>query len=308
MRSEYAAIFRDRLGFAALAALLMPVWHQASFAIATGFCAVISAVLLAWLVREAGLPRATAIVALALLFAVRGATWLSRVGSEAPALVGIVGTAVGLVYWSRAGWRSSWWIVAASLAWLMAVRPSSAVLLSAVVLLVYGVSTLRRRGIENARITLAAGATLLVELVVMHMLHSPGLTETMRDVVTHHFALPVADSRVNADFLRIERRTMGKLAVRMLQHPLVPLLACLGAWRIMRVPALRLPATCVIALAVLSAVAHPVFSEIPRLVSPATSVEAIGLALLVTSGASRISGRLTGRIAFHRRASPSASA
>ena len=278
-RAAYVLIFRDRVGFPLLADALRPPFGDAAFAVATAVCATAAAVALAFLTRLGRYGVGTALTAVVLLFTVRDATWLARVGTEAPALAGLLGCACALILVRRSR-RSGWPIGATALTWLMTVRPSTAVQFSLAVLLIYGVAAVVRRGRTHAILAFAGAATLATELLVMRVLHSPGLTASLTDTFTHHYLIHQQHSLAK-DYLLLAGRTTTSLIHGFIHHPFVPLLALCGAGVAIRDRALRLPAITVVVVALMSAVAHPVFTELPRLLSPATSIEAVGLAILL---------------------------
>jgi hypothetical protein len=297
LRPEYAAIFRDRVGFPGLVALMLPALHRQAFVVATALCAVLSALVLAWIMRLLGASRAVASLAVVLLFNVRGATWLARVGSEAPALVGILGVVAGLLVLSRPPTRRSLSlglpVVTASALWLLAVRPSSGVLLSLLVVLVYGTAALVTR--DKQRALMAAGGLIAagVDALWMRLRHSPGLSVTLQDTFTRHFSLPPV-SGLGRRYLHLLLGTCHRLGLGMLHHPVTPLIALIGTVVALRLREFRLPALCVVALAVASAATHPIFSEVPRLISPGTSVEAVGLAMGLSFLARELRSRFHG--------------
>lgn len=213
-----------------------------------------------------------------LLFSVRDATWLARVGSEAPAMLGIVAVLGALVAAERVGWRRASVLGALGALWLFAVRPSSAVALSAAVTLVYALCALRTRR-RDRWLTAAAGlAAMGVDLLAMHLAHSPGLVTTLQDTFTRHFAHPPVP-HLPQHYVLLFGRTCRELMLGMLRHPVAPLIALIGAAAALAIPRFRVPASCVLVLALASAAAHPIFTEVPRLLSPGTVVEAIGLAM-----------------------------
>ena len=279
-RATYVLIFRDRVGFPLLADALRPAFGDGAFAVATALCATAAALALACLTRLARYGAGTALLAVALLFAVRDATWLARVGTEAPALAGLLGCACALILIRRSR-RSGWPIGAVSLSWLMAVRPSTAVQFSLAVLRIYGAAAAIRRRRPHTILAIVGAATLAVELLIMRVLHSPGLKASLTDTFTHHYLIHEQRS-LAADYLLLAGRTSTSLIHGFSHHPLVPLLALCGAAVAISDRALRLPAITVVTVALMSAVAHPVFTELPRLLSPATSIEAIGLAILAS--------------------------
>jgi hypothetical protein len=278
VHAQYAAIFHDRVGYPLLAAALMPLFHTGAFAVALGLCAVAAGTGVAVLARLVGGSPMAALAATALLFGVRGSTWLARVGSEAPALVGIVGVACSLVAVHRIGAARAAVALALSSAWLFLVRPSSAVELAVTIAVVYAVVALRRRDRADTAVAATGGGAVLVELAVMHVTHSPGLGTTLQDTFTHHFLRPHVDHIVTR-YLALLAHTSARLAVGMLRHPVTPLLALAGVAAAMGLRRFRWPAVCVVVVAIGSAVVHPVFTEVPRLVSPGTLVEAVGLAV-----------------------------
>ena len=290
-RGAYVLIFRDRVGFPLLADALRPLFGDGAFAVATALCATAAAVALACLARLARYGAGVALTAGALLFAVRDATWLERVGTEAPALAGLLGCACALILIRRSR-RSGWLIGVTSLIWLMAVRPSTAVQFSLAVVLIYGAAAVVRRRRAHTLLAITGAGTLAVELLVMRVLRSPGLSASLTDTFTHHYLIHEQRS-LAADYLLLAGRTTTSLIHGFSHHPLVPLLALCGAAVAITDRALRLPALTVVTVSLMSAVAHPVFTELPRLLSPATSVEAVGLAILagrlVTRGRAAVS-------------------
>ena len=297
-RAPYKAIFHDRVGFAALVAVLLPWLHSAAFPAVLALLAVLCGLAVALIVRLVGGSRATALLAAGLLFTVRDATWLARVGSEAPALLGILGVVAGLLGTSkRLAPRRFVALSVVSGVWLLAVRPSTAVALGIAVLLVYGAKALaRREWATDARIAAVAAVAASAITGEMQLRHSPGLTATLQDTFTHHFATVQMHS-LRYEYGELVTRTAASLGHGLIHHSLTPLLAIAGATLAVSVARLRPAALCVILVAAASAVAHPVFTEIPRLLSPATSIEAIGFAI----GASRVT-------TFTRRRRPSAAA
>lgn len=284
---EYAAIFHDRVGYPLLAAALLPLFHTGAFAVALGICAVLAGTGVAVLARLVGGSVPAALAAVALLFGVREATWLARIGSEAPALVGVVGVACALVAIRRIGAARAAVPLALSSVWLFVVRPSSAVELALAIGVVYGVVALRSRDRLDVTVAATGAGILLAELAVMQVLHSPGLTTTLQDTFTHHFLRPDVDHLVSR-YLALLARTSARLGVGIVRHPLAPALAVVGVAAALAVRRFRTPAICVVAIAIASAVVHPVFTEVPRLVSPGTLVEAVGLAVGVPAVVRRL--------------------
>ena len=290
-RAAYVLIFRDRIGFPLFADALRPLFGDGAFAVATAVCATAAAVALAALARLARYGVGTALTAVALLFTVRDATWLARIGTEAPALAGLLGCACALILVRRSR-RAGWPIGAGSITWLMAVRPSTAVQFSLAVLLIYGAAAVVRRRREHTILAIAGAATLAVELLIMAVLHSPGLTASLTDTFTHHYLIHEPHTLAK-DYLLLAGRTRAALVHGFIHHPVVPLLAACGAAVAISDSALRLPALTVVTVALMSAVAHPVFTELPRLLSPATSIEAVGLAILLNRLLARAGRSLT---------------
>ena len=283
---RYDAIFAERLGLPALVVVLMPLFHSGAFAVALGMCAVLAAVGVALAARLAGAGRGVAVLAVVLLFTVRGTTWLARFGSEAPALLGMVAAMCALLSVRIIGPRRAALPFVVAVGWLYAVRPSSAITLAATLTVVYGVVAVRRRTRTDVLVGGSVAAVLVAELVAQRLSHSPGLTETLQDTFSEHFRRrPVG--HLWDHYFRLLGHTMPKLASGMLHHPITPLVALVGAAVAIAHPRLRLPAVGIVGVALASAIVHPVRSEVPRLLSPATAIEAMGLAMLLGLVASR---------------------
>jgi hypothetical protein len=279
--ARYDAIFQDRVGLPAVVALLMPLAGTQAFALASLLMAVAVAGLLALIVTVAGAPARVAVAAVVALFALPAGAWLARVDSEGAALAGIEGVCLGLLLLARDHRRPTAAALAAvSLAWVYLVRPSSALAVTATVGAVYAVRLAHTRAGSDLWITAGSVAAGALELAVMRWRSSPGLTETLQDLFTGHFATPdVTD--LPGRFVAVSADRWATFTVQQAHRPwwaLVALLGVIGAlrWRQM-VPIVGV----VLGTAALSAVLHPVVSELPRLLSPAEVVVAVGLAGLL---------------------------
>lgn len=287
----YDAIFRERVGMPAAVAALMPVLGSRAFAVVIWASSVGVALMLACAVRLAGGSRVQAALAAGLLFVLPESAWLSRVGSEAPALFGLVATVALAMWWSQS--RRAWVVLAlfvVSSVAVFAMRPSTGMAMSGVLALGYGWRAARRRQFRSAGavVAVSSAAVVVVELVGMRLLHAAGITATLQDTFTHHFRQrPVGGLPTRYRNLLVA--TGRQLAARAFGDPVLPLVTVVGLGAALARARYRPLAVTVAGAAVTSALVHPLATEVPRLLSPLVAVAAVGWAGVVVGAYRRLS-------------------
>jgi hypothetical protein len=285
---RYSKIFSNRIGYPALGAVLSPIFGNRALPVATLLCAVLASLALAWAMLLAGSSRLAATLGVVFLFALPSGTWLAPIGTEAPAASGLLFGLAGLllcIQHGRLSTGAALW--AGSSVWLMAVRPPSAVAFACASAVAVAVIALRRRSQALAAAAAGAAGSALAESLFMHITHAPGLTTTLQDTFTAHFTQPDVTNllghwwdKFTSTWLYYLWYVFGGIFGPLLI--IAGLVALLWHYRWDALPWLTLGA-----VGVLAAVVHPVYSEMPRLLSPGSAVVAAGLAEAIASALQR---------------------
>ena len=289
---RYIAIFDSRPVYPLVAAPLVSSAGTDALTIAAGLGAVLFAAALAALVgAEAGWLAALAAVVAA--FALPTGGWFAHLFADGwmlALLTVCLATAAAYLRTQRRAWLGGFLVSLCAL--YLTKSANGAVLVAATAGVgLLAVARARRLGTAPARLAIAAAVVGAGLMLVFAWLHLPGLTETVQDLLTTHFARPdVADPWL--PLLRMDRALLPLIVPGLLAQPLLVVVAGIGYAALLAVRAWWAGLVAVTGIAtVLTVLVHPVPSEIPRLIAPIWIGVAIGWGILVAALVGSIAGR-----------------
>jgi hypothetical protein len=284
MDPRYPAIFAGRPWFPATGAVLIPVAGPDGMTWSAAVAGVLAGGVLGWFAARMTGSRAAGLAALVLFYLLPSGQFAAQVMADPWALAfWVCGLAATSLYLDRGGNRS---LLALGLLTLLLGISKSAngivlavtVAGSAVLIVMAGRRTTRltrHRAIVAALVAAPAAALVIVSSGALGL---PGLDTSIQDLLTAHFGKPDVSSPYTALLALDARRTPAWVSGLVGAPGLLLLLAAGGAGLLRRpapwvVPWLVGPAACI-----LLPLAHPVSSEIPRMMSPVWASVALGLA------------------------------
>jgi hypothetical protein len=303
MPARYQAIFTSRPGYALLTAPFVAVLGGRGFVLATILIALAAGVLIAYAVRLLGGSPLQSWAATVMLFLLPTGYWITRLLAESAAitatLLALCGVTVLLTRASSDSPRRADVIagtaVVVGLALLILSKPATGLLLSAAFALATGVlagwTRLRRRANPSRRLLIALGASggvTVAWLAASSLLGLPGASDTLQDTFTNHFEVPdVPDPWTR--LLDLNRTFWPDQLSHWLNDGIPLAASTFLAVLVFGLAALAISTRRSIALvwgmaavaAMATVAAHPVVSEIDRLVVFAWLPVVLGLALVL---------------------------
>jgi hypothetical protein len=310
MPARYQAIFTSRPGYSLLTAPFVAVLGGRGFVLATILIALAAGVLIAYAVRLLGGSPLQSWAGTVLLFLLPTGYWITRLLAESAAitatLLALCGVTVLLSSPASPHEAGSWirrWRVellagaalVVGLVVLILSKPATGLLLSAAFTVATGSLTawslIRRRANPSRRVLIALGCSGVVTMAwlgISALLGLPGASDTLQDTFTNHFA--VADVPDPWTRLLDMNRAFWPAQLSQWLNQGIPLAASTFlAVLVFGLAALAVSARRSIALvwgmaalaALATVAAHPVVSEIDRLIVFAWLPVVPGLALVL---------------------------
>lgn len=278
-KPRYVHIFDSRLGYPAIGAALRPIFGDASLPVTSALFGVGAAVLASALALLLGFRPLAGALAGPMMLLLPAGTWLARVGTEAPAAVGVLAVAYALTM-ALLGRRM--WVAAAvwsvGVAWTFAVRPPTGVAVAAASLLVVALALWRRRDRRWAVAAVGILAVLGILQLILVLTHAAGIGTTIDDLASAHFTRPAPHPY--HVFSHMFRYTFGHWLQVWWTAGLFWTLAVIGAcvWLARRYGLAAAGVLALLVVGIASAVVHPIYDEVPRLLSVGEAPVALGLA------------------------------
>ncbi|MBR7838851.1 hypothetical protein KDL01_36630 [Actinospica durhamensis] len=278
---RYLAIFTSRPGYPLLAAPLADAFGlRFGLWAAALLCTLFASLLVLALLRTVGCGWWAAVAGQGLYLAAPTGYWGSRMLTDGPSLATILLMLLGAVWMVRGRIRAGAAVLAVGLATGFVVRYSSeqlAALLLAVGALLYWWRARDGRSAGIRLLAIAAGAGFVLTELLSTLLGWPGLTESMQDTFTKHFARPDVSDPV----LRLIKSDVHLWVYYPVYEPtalLVAVGAVLLAVVVVRREAVYGALVVAVAATGLGAVvAHPVASQADRLMVAVWLLLALGL-------------------------------
>ena len=285
MDPRYPAIFAGRPLYPATGAVLIPVAGPEAMVWSAAFAGVLAGVMLGWFAgRATGSPLA-GIVALLLFYALPTGAVSATAMADPWALAGWVGALVaGSLYLIRGGRGALAGLIAAVLTLALAKSANAAALAVALLATTAVLALLTRRSdrtlVRRAGVIGACAAVVTAGVLgASALLGLPGFEASLQDTFTAHFTRPTVTNPYQL-LLRRDLAIVQPLMSQLIGLPGVLALGIVGLgglvvggrpWGALWIAAV--PASLLLVLA------HPVSSEIPRLMAPAWASVALGLAM-----------------------------
>jgi hypothetical protein len=281
---RYARIFTTRPGYPLLAATLVaPLGLGNALRAVTATAAVGTGLFLFFAVRRSGSGIVGGAAAIAGFFLLPSGFWATRLLTDGVAMLGLACAIWSMLTWLD-GRRRGLVALVVSLALIYVVKSPDGVALSLAMLALGGLAALvgpRPTRRAFAWIAIIGVLTALTGWAVSLVLGLPGLTETIQDLATKHFSRP--DVARPLAYLRFEDlKLLGWFAGQLPSQALGWVTALVGlATLVVRRRWLAVPWLAVGCVGVAAVVAHPLVSEVPRLLCTVCFPVAAGLGLLV---------------------------
>ena len=291
--ARYEAIFRARPLYPAVAA---------PFVASLGPDALVAAALVG------GIALAVAVAWVGLL--ISGSWWT---GALASVLVFVLPSGAFVAYLAPEGWMLAAWtvglgaavlhldrprarmlaVLAVAIAVISVTKSANAGVLAVALVAVAVIASARKVPMRRAAVGAAATASsvFVASVVAGAALGLPGLTESVQDLLTDHFTKPDVASPW-LELVLLDARQVPRWALGLLRAPVELGLVVAGAISLARYGGERaFPWLVGGAATVLVVFAHPVTSEIPRLLAPIWVAVALGLAAATARGIAMVRGR-----------------
>jgi hypothetical protein len=296
---RYYSIFESRIGYPAVSAPFVGALGPSGLAVGAAVLGILWIIVLALAVRVSGGSIWAALIATGIAYILPTGQWATANLAEGGVYLGVTTFLLGSLLVMRGSLSRGIALLAAAILWLMVTKSSSAVAVgisvfgaAIVVTLVAMISRDSQRRFRALVLLAVGAASVALVISAMALLDQPGLGETLQDLYTNHFQSPDIDDpmgRLIEDLPVFLRHRIGLLRDNPL--PLVVLAVSLTAlfWMAKRLEGRGLPIALVWAAVGMSGIplimAHPVNSEVPRLISVVWLPVAAGFAATVTGEA-----------------------
>lgn len=278
---RYEAIFDARVAYPALVASTLPLFGRGSFVIWTIVLAIAAGILVAWVCRLLGGGRWASVAAALAAYVLPTGLWATRLGPEGGMYAGTLLAVGGAVLLDRqviARWKGMVAVVSGIvIAFLF--KPADGIAVGAALALAAAIAIVAQRAVRAWRPLVAAAVTTVACILGSSAFGAPGLAASLDDTFSRHYQRPLPAHpwhqlwRTDVEVLRrLGLYTWPWFAL---------LLAVVGiGYAVARAGLRAVPVAMLALVAVVVVLAHPVTSELPRLVAPLYLAVAVGLGLL----------------------------
>ena len=294
---RYARIFTTRPLYSLMTAPLVS-WLGITVAlmVITMACCIAGGCLLYAAVRRSGANRIAGFIAVLLLFILPSGFWMSRLNAEAPMVVGLLASVLGLLLW-RTGRSIGLAVAAIALLWTFLAKPANGVALTIGFIAAAGLAAMLEAKKDRNRDLAVVGLGVIGGLgwiAASEVLQLPGLSDTIQDTATLHFVKP--------DIPNPWRFLLSK-DLSLIKGEGMPVLKQVWPWLLtlvgvgvllMRMRWKSYSWLAVGVTGIAAVLAHPLRSEYPRLSIPVWLPVVAGLSLLLTALLDR--NRATGEV------------
>lgn len=280
---RYESIFDARPGYPALVAVLLPVVGRVAFPIVALTLAVLVGLALGALCAFVGATAVGTAAGIVALYTLPTGLWMTRLAPEGGMYLGLLVTAVGVVLALRGrSARAAYALTAGGVALTFAFKSADAVALAVAMTLAVVVLGVATRSLRRMRWLAAAllGPAIVLSAVAS-ALGAPGFTTSLDDTFSEHFSRPVP----RHPWHRLTTVDVGLLRrLGIFAWPWTELLLVALAVVVLVAFAGRLaaPVLAFVVVGVVVTLAHPVTSELARLMAPVWLAVAVGIALVAT--------------------------
>ena len=277
---RYPAIFASRILYPALALPMMSILGLSALLSVSALAGVAAAIVMAAAATARSSSLAAAAVAGPLAVTLPSGQWFAFIYADGLMLALWAASILAAVRYLQVGTRARLFAFAAAITALFLTKSANGDVLAAAIAGWCLVSARSRRS-DRGRLLAVTGTTIFITstyLIASPLLGWAGITESLQDLGTRHFQLPDRTYPLEIVMGRL-MSLVAEIPRDVVANPLPFVVALVGLLSLLRsqVPASGLWLAAGLACLVLVG-AHPVGSEVPRLVAPVWLSVAIGLA------------------------------